>query len=98
MQPRLLGAIWLSAFLVSLDYTAVGVALPTLAADFGVGSSAVSWTALAYMLVMVAFMLPSGPVINRLGYIRALSCGLALFAAASLATALTTTFWFLVAM
>jgi EmrB/QacA subfamily drug resistance transporter len=98
MQLQLLGAIWLSGFLVSIDYTALNVALPTLATGFGVGTSEVSWIALAYMLVMVALTLVTGPVINRLGYLRALTCGLAVFAAASLASALTSTFWLLVAM
>ena len=54
MQWRVLAAIWLSAFLVSLDYTAVNVALPTLASEFNAGTSAVSWVALSYMLVVVA--------------------------------------------
>jgi EmrB/QacA subfamily drug resistance transporter len=98
MPLRLLGAIWLSAFLVSVDYTALNVALPTLAADFGIGTSRVSWTALSYMLIMVALTLVTGPVINRLGYLRALTCGLGVFAAASLVSALASTFWLLVVM
>jgi MFS family permease len=98
MPLRLLGAIWLSAFLVSVDYTALNVVLPTLAADFAIGTSRVSWTALSYMLVMVALTLVTGPVINRLGYLRALTCGLAVFAAASLSSALSSTFWLLVVM
>jgi MFS family permease len=84
--------------LVSVDYTALNVALPTLAADFGIGTSRVSWTALSYMLIMVALTLVTGPVINRLGYLRALTCGLGVFAAASLASALASTFWLLVVM
>ncbi len=97
-QTCLFGAIWLAAFLVSFDYTAVNVALPTLAGEFGVGTSTVSWIALAYMLVMVALMLLTGPLIQRVGYARALFYGLALFAAASLASALAFDLWFLVAM
>ncbi len=98
MHRRLLGAIWLAAFLVSLDYTAVTVALPTMASEFEVGTSAVSWIALSYMLVMVGLLLPSGPIIDRVGYRRALTCGLALFAGASLASAFSSTLWMLVAM
>ncbi len=98
MHRRLLIAIWLSAFLVSLDYTAVTVALPTMASDFDVGTSDVSWIALSYMLVMVALLLPSGPIIDRVGYTRALTGGLALFAGASLASAFCSTLWMLVAM
>jgi MFS family permease len=98
VHGRLLAAIWLAAFLVSFDYTALNVALPTLAAGFDVGTSQVSWIALAYMLVMVALTLVTGPVIDRFGYLRALTWALAVFAAASLASALASTFWLLVAL
>lgn len=94
----LLGGIWLAAFLVSIDYTALNVALPTLSADFGVGTSDVSWIALAYMLVMVALTMVTGPVIDRLGYRRALTGALGLFAASSLISALGPAFWLLVAL
>ncbi len=98
MRWPLLGAIWLSGFLVSLDYTAVNIALPTLSAEFGVGTSAISWIALSYMLVMVALTLPAGAVIGRLGYPSALTWSLALFAAASLASALASSLWLLVVL
>lgn len=94
----LLASVWLSAFLVSTDYTALTVALPTLAADLNVGTSEVSWTALAYMLAVASLTLVTGPVIDRLGYGRALSAALALFAVASLASAVAPTFWLLVAL
>ncbi len=98
MRWPLLGAVWLSAFLVSLDYTAVNVALPTLAAEFDVGTSAISWIALSYMLVMVALTLPAGAAIVRLGYAQALTWSLALFAVASLGSALASSLWLLVAL
>ena len=98
MQWRVLAAIWLSAFLVSLDYTAVNVALPTLASEFNAGTSAVSWVALSYMLVVVALTLPAGAAINRLGYRTVLTWSLSLFALASLASGLTSDLWSLVAM
>jgi len=95
---RLLTAIWLSTFLVSLDYTAVNVALPSLARTFDVGTSAISWIALAYILVVVALTLPAGAAINRIGYLRALGWSLVLFALASLLSALSSSLWALVAM
>ena len=94
----LLGSVWLSAFLVSIDYTALNVTLPTLAADFGVGTSDVSWIALAYMLMMVALTPMARLVIDRLGYTRALTGALGLFAISSLASAFAPTFWLLVAL
>ena len=94
----LLGSVWVSAFLVSIDYTALNVALPTLAADFGVGTSDVSWIALAYMLMMVALTPVTGLVIDRIGYGRALTGALGFFAISSFASALAPTFWLLVAL
>jgi EmrB/QacA subfamily drug resistance transporter len=85
---RLLGAVWLGAFLVSLDYTALNVALPTLATDFGVGTSRVSWIVIGYMLSLTSLTPLAGHVINRCGHVRALSVALVVFAAASLASAL----------
>ncbi len=88
----------MAAFLASFDYTAVNVVLPTLAVEFGVGTSKVSWIALAYMLAMASLTLAAGSVIKRLGYFRALTVGLAIFALASLVCALASTFWLVVAM
>jgi MFS family permease len=96
VRVRLLAAIWVSAFLVSVDYTALNVAVPTLARAFGVGTSGISWIALSYMLVMVALTLVTAPVIERLGYKRVLLCALAIFAGASVAGALTSSFWLIV--
>ena len=98
MQSRLLAAIWLSSFLVSLDYSAVNVVLPTLAREFNVGTSDVAWVALSYQTVVVALTLTTGVVSSRIGYLRALAWSLGLFAVASLASAASSTLWVLVGM
>jgi MFS family permease len=98
MQSRLLAAIWLSSFLVSLDYSAVNVVLPTLAREFNVGTSDVAWVALSYQTVVVALTLTTGVVSSRIGYLRALAWSLGLFAVASLASAASSTLWALVGM
>src|SRR5262245_28276654 len=98
MPVRLLGAIWICAFLVSVDYTALNVALPSLAADFALGTSEVSWVALSYLLSQTALMPVSGHVIERLGHRRALTAGIALFAATSLASVVVPSLWMLVAL
>lgn len=98
MQSRLLAAIWLASFLVSLDYSAVNVALPTLAREFNVGTSDVVWVALSYQTVVVALTLTTGAATNRIGYLKALVWSLGLFAVASLASAASSTLWALVAM
>lgn len=98
MQSRLLAAIWLSSFLVSLDYSAVNVALPTLAREFNVGTSDVAWVALSYQTVVVALTLTTGAATSRIGYRKALVLSLGLFAIASLASAASSTLWALVTM
>lgn len=98
MQSRLLAAIWLSSFLVSLDYSAVNVALPTLAREFNVGTSDVVWAALSYQTVVVALTLTTGAATSRIGYLKALVWSLGLFAIASLASAVSSTLWVLVGM
>lgn len=98
MKSRLLAAIWLSSFLVSLDYSAVNVALPTLAREFNVGTSDVAWVALSYQTVVVALTLMTGAASSRIGYLRALAWSLGLFAVASLASAVSSTLWALVGM
>lgn len=92
-----LAAVWIAAFLVSFDYTAITVALPSLAADFDVGTSRASWASLSYMLAMVALTLVAGPAIERVGYRRALIAALLIFAGGSLAAIFTAGLWPLVA-
>ena len=94
----LLGAIWISAFLVSLDYSAVTVALPTIAGRFGVGTSLVSWVSISYMLVTISLLLLCGPFIRRIGYQRALFLGLTLFAIGAAASAFAPSLWVLILM
>ncbi len=94
----LIGTVWISGALVSLDYTAVSVALPTIAQAFDVGTSLISWASLTYMMVMAVLMLFAGPVIARIGYRHALFTGLGIFTIAGIACALSPTLWFLLAM
>ncbi|MFC4272559.1 MFS transporter [Sneathiella chungangensis] len=81
----LVGAVWISAFLVSLDYSAVTLALPTIAVHFHAGTSMVSWVSISYMLVTISLMLLAGPFIRRIGYRRALFIGLSLFTIGAIA-------------
>ncbi|MCA8881558.1 MAG: MFS transporter [Rhodobacteraceae bacterium] len=81
--------VWLSIFLVSLDFSAINVALPTLTAYFHASTSGVSWASIAYMLSMVTLLPVSGFLIARIGPGRSLTLGLAVFAAASAGAALS---------
>lgn len=97
-KNALIGTGWICGGLVSLDYTAVSVALPTIAQDFGVGTSLISWASLTYMMVMAILMLFAGPVIARIGYRHAVFAGVAIFTLTGVACALSPTLWFLLAM
>lgn len=90
------GATWLAAFLVSLDYTALNVALPSLGRAEHAGTSAIAWTAMAYMLTTVALLPVAGQTLGRFGYRRSLLGALAVFLVASLACALAPNLWCLI--
>ena len=70
--------------LVVLDGGIANVALPTIARDLGVDSSAAVLVVTVYQLVLVMTLLPLSAVGDRIGLRRLYQHGLLLFAAASL--------------
>lgn len=70
--------------LVVLDGGIANVALPTIARDLGVDSSAAVLVVTVYQLVLVMTLLPLSAVGDRIGLRRLYSYGLMLFAGASL--------------
>ncbi|MFD4372975.1 MFS transporter [Streptomyces sp. NPDC058486] len=87
----------LGFFLIMLDSTVVNVAAPVIGETVGGGISGIQWVVNAYVLVFAASLLTSGAVSDRIGAVRALGGGLALFAAASVACALAPSLPWLVA-
>ncbi len=78
-------------FMDSLDSSIVNVAMPVIAAEYGVDISAGSWIVMAYLLIMAGFMLAFGRVADN-GKIREVfSIGFFIFAAGSLLSALAPT-------
>jgi len=73
---------------ISLDNTILNVALPSLSDDLGASSSQLQWIVDAYMLVFAGLLLTAGSLGDRFGRKRALTLGLAIFGAASAASAL----------
>ncbi len=65
-RPALL-VIALSAFLGGFDTYALNLALPTLRDAFRVDLAAVQWVVLAYLLAMVALLIPAGRLADRRG-------------------------------
>jgi DHA2 family methylenomycin A resistance protein-like MFS transporter len=78
-------AALLGFFLITLDATAVTVALPALGGDLGGGLSGLQWVVDGYTLAFAALMLSTGALADRIGSGRAYGFGIALFTLASAA-------------
>ncbi len=76
---------------VFLESTAVNVALPAMARDFGLGIDGLQWILDAYLLMLSALMLCGGALGDRLGRLRMFTLGAAAFTATSVACALAPT-------
>jgi MFS family permease len=78
-------ALILSSALVTLDGTAVNVALPAIGRDLGARFSQLQWITDASLLMLAVLLLPAGIVGDRLGRRRSTALGVAAFAATSIA-------------
>ncbi|SEH45871.1 drug resistance transporter, EmrB/QacA subfamily [Mycolicibacterium rutilum] len=81
------GAVALALFCVQIDYFAMNLALPRIAAEFDQTATDLQWLISAYMLALGAFMVPAGRIGDIFGRRRALLTGVALFGLASVACA-----------
>ncbi len=77
----------LSLTLAVLDAAAVGVALPTIARDFGIDPARSIWVVNAYQLAVVVLLFPLSSLAEIVGCRRVYWGGLAVFTLASLACA-----------
>ncbi len=73
---------------VFLESTAINVALPAMARDFGLGIDGLQWIIDAYLLTLSALILPGGALGDRLGRARMFAVGAGAFAITSVACAL----------
>ncbi len=78
-----LGAISLAVLVLALDITVLSVALPTLAGALGASEADLQWFVTAYLLALVAAVLPAGLIGDRYGRKALLVVGLILFLAGS---------------
>ena len=90
-RTHLLGLALCSA-LVPLNSTMIAVALPDLAADFGIAAGSAASLVTIYLVVMLFGQPTMGRVIDAVGGRRVLNVALVGFAAASIATAFASTF------
>jgi MFS family permease len=88
-RPRV-AALAIAVGLVLADSSIVVLALPEIYRELDVSVTAVSWVLISFNLVMALAAVPAAHVARRLGPGRAAAIGLAVFAGASLACALST--------
>ena len=72
-------AISLATFMSALDGTIVNIALPTISEAFDVSTSAVSWVATIYLLVMAGLVLIVGKISDIIGFKRIFLSGFVIF-------------------
>jgi EmrB/QacA subfamily drug resistance transporter len=92
-----LGALALVSFLLTLDDTALSVALPSIGRELGLGLSGLEWVVNAYTVSLAALLLAGGRLADSLGSRRVFLAGLAVFTIASLAAGLAPTGLMLIA-
>src|SRR6185369_13963564 len=80
-------AIFTALAVASLDTAIANIALPAIAADLHVSPADVVWVVNVYQIALVATLLPLGALGEIVGHERIYLSGLALFTAASLASA-----------
>ncbi len=73
---------------ITIDVTAVNIALPAIRHSLGGGMAGTQWVVDAYTLMFAALMLSAGALSDRAGARRAYAWGVALFTLASLACGL----------
>ena len=86
------------AFMGQLDASVVTLAFPALQRQFGTGLAEVQWVSLAYLLALVALLVPVGRWSDRVGRKLVYLYGFGLFAAASAACGLAPTLPALIAL
>jgi DHA2 family methylenomycin A resistance protein-like MFS transporter len=90
--PRRSGVALVASLLgftvITIDVSAVNIALPAIRDSLGSGMSGLQWVVDAYTLMFAALMLSAGALSDRTGARRAYAWGITLFTLASLACAL----------
>lgn len=90
-------AVLLALIMSVLDGTIVNIALPTLSQGFGTSPSVTIWIVNAYQLIITMSLLSFASLGDIFGYRRIFLLGVSIFTFASLACALSDSFWLLIA-
>ncbi|MDE6256850.1 MAG: MFS transporter [Muribaculaceae bacterium] len=90
-------AVLMVLVMTVLDVTIVNVALPVLAADFGVSDSNAVWIVTIYQLIITMLLLPVSAIGDHGSYRRTFLTGTIIFTSASLGCALSPSFGWVLA-
>lgn len=90
-------AIGIGIAMSVLDSSLINIALPTMARDLEATPASTIWVINAYQIAILTSLLPLAALGERVGYARIYRAGLVLFAASSLACALSTSLGALIA-
>ena len=85
---RALGVIATAQFLVIMDTSIIGVALPDMQESLGFSPSSLSWVFNAYVIALGGLLLLGGKLSDVLGARRVFAAGFVILTAASLAAGL----------
>ncbi|NKZ35119.1 multidrug efflux MFS transporter [Rothia terrae] len=91
----LLAVMVVAAFVLILNETLLGVALPSIMADLHVSASLGQWSSTAFMLTMAVVTPASGFILSRFSIRQVFSGAMILFAIGTLVAALAPSFGFL---
>jgi len=86
-----------SLTMIMMDTTVVGVALPTIGRELGLGDIGLAWVVNAYLLALASLIAIGGRVGDLIGKPRAFRIGVTTFAAASVLCGVSTTGGMLIA-
>lgn len=92
-----LGAVSLGVATTILNATVSNVAIPAIAEDLGLSTTAATWVNAGYALTFASLLLLSGRIADRVGRRRMFIGGVVLFAVASVAIALSSAVWMIIA-
>ena len=95
-QRRLVVCVAVAVFMARLDIYAVNISLPTIARQFHVGTSAVSWVTMSYLLFNCGAMMLIGRIADTISPRTLFIWGYAVFTAGSLLCGLATSLSMLV--
>ena len=74
----------LAGFLTPFDLSAVNIALPSIADEFGMDAIQMGWVSTAYLLASAVFLVPFGRIADIYGRKKVFAAGLSVFTLASL--------------